>query len=153
MKCDRYIGTGYVNANKNGEAKCPSSVSRPVASLSNGRSTYLDSRLAIDTNASNLNDTQQNNANVPTFTNGHIAVSGSTLRTQPRMTSKDEVLGNSSSSQERRSEENTTRCIVIEMKQSATNKSKKAKCDILSKQRNDKTSIKEYKVTLLFYND
>ena len=155
MKCDRYIGTGYVNVNKNGEAKCTSSVSRPVPSLSNGRSTHLDSRLAIDTNAIYLNGTQQKNTNVPTFNNGHIDVSGNAVRPQPRMTSKDEVLGmgNSNSSHERGSDDNSTRCIVIEMEQSDTNRSERAKCGILSKHRNDKTSIREYKVTLIFYND
>ena len=155
MKCDRYIGTGSVNANKNGEPKYTSSVSRHVASISNGRSTHLGSRFVFDTNASNINDATEKNASVPAFTNVHMDVSGSPVLTQPRITSKDEVLGtgNSSSSKDRGSGENSTRCIVIEMKQSDTNKSEKAKCGILSKHSNDKTSIREYKVTLMFHND
>ena len=149
MKCDRYVGTGIANGTKDGQVKCTSLVSRPVGTQPDECSTQSVSRVASKAEASNFTKQQQKGLLVSNFDNGHTTASKSLTTTQPCLTGRNEVLEmeNSSNIKEGGSKENSTRCIVIEMKPSNTNQPRKPECGIANKDRNMKTSIREYEVT------
>ena len=149
MKCDRYIGTGFANGTKDGQVKCTSLVSRPVGTQPYECSTQSGSRVASKAEASNFTKHQQNSFHVSNIVNGHTTASKSLTTTQPCLTGRNEVLemGNSSNIKEDGSKENSTRCIVIEMKPSNTDESRKLECGITNNDRNMKTFIREYEVT------
>ena len=149
MKCDRYVGTGFANGTKDGQVKCTSLVSRPVGTQPDECSTQSGSRVASKAEASNFTKHQQNSFHVSNFVNGHFTASKSLTTTQSSLTGRNEVLETEDSSNIREggSKENSTRCIVIEMKPSNTNQTRKPECGIANKDRNMKTSIREYEVT------
>ena len=149
MKCDRYVGTGIANGTKDGQVKCTSLVSRPVGTQPDECSTQSVSRVASKAEASNFTKQQQNSFHVSNIVNGHTTASKSLTTTQPCLTGRNEVLemGNSSNIKEDGSKENSTRCIVIEMKPSNTNQLRKPECGMANKDRNMKASIREYEVT------
>ena len=151
MKCDRYIGTGFTNGTKDGQVKCTSLVSRPVDNQPDESSTHSGSRVAIETKASTFTKQQQTSFHVSNFVGGHITASKSLTTKQPCITGRNEVLemGNSSNIKEGGSKENSTRCIVIEMKQSNTNQPRKPECGIANNDRNMKASIREYGVNFI----
>ena len=148
MKCDRYIGTGFANGTKDGQVKCTSLLSRTVGTQPDEGSPHSGSRVAIETKASNFTKQQQKGLLVSNFDNGHTTASKSLTTTQPCLTGRNEVLevGNSSNVKEGGSKENSTRCIVIEMKPSNTNQPRKPECGMANKDRHMKASIREYEV-------
>ena len=149
MKCDRYIGTGFANGAKDEQVKCTSLLARPVGTQPDEISTHTVSRVAIETKASSFTKQQQKGFHVSNIVNGHTTESKSLTTTQPCLTGRKEVLemGNSSNIKEGGSRENSTRCIVIEMKPSNTNQPRKPECGIANTDRNMKASIREYEVT------
>ena len=149
MKCDRYVGSGFANGTKDEQVKCTSLLSRPVGTQPDEGSTDTGSRVAIETKKCSVTKQQQKRFHVSNCGNVHTTASKSLTTTPPCLTRRNEVLEmeNSSNIEEGGSKENSTRCIVIEMKPSNTNQPRKPECGIANKDRNMKDSIREYEVT------
>ena len=149
MKCDRYIGTGFANGTKDGQVKSTSLVSRSAGTQLDESAIHSGSRVAFETKKRKFTKQEQKSFHVSNFDNGDITASKSLTTTQPCITRRNEApgMGSSSNIEEGGSKENSTRCIVIEMKPSNTDESRKLECGITNNDRNMKTFIREYEVT------
>lgn len=151
MKCDRYIGTGFANGTKDGQVKSTSLVSRPAGTQLDESAIHSGSRVAFETKKSKFTKQEQKSFHVSNFDNGDITASKSLTTTQPCITRRNEApgMGSSSNIEEGGSKENSTRCIVIEMKPSNTNQPRKPECGIANNDRNMKASIRDYEVNFI----